>query len=380
MAIISEGELLDYSISSPGSESIVGNIYKGLVTNIFAGTQSCFINIGHERNAVLYAGDIAPATGSRVKRPIETILKAGQQVVVQALRDGAGDKGAHVTTILSLPGKYAVLLPDAAQYFVSRRIADARETERLRSIAQKYAPAGCGLIMRTEAAGVEEELIAGDVASLEKRHQEMRRNESGRKSPDCIHTETDFYREILFRALEADIDRVIVDERASYRELLNRASVHNPDISYKIRQYLEPWPIFSFYGIQNEVNSLQSRRIWLKCGAYIVVDHTEAMTVIDVNTGKFNGAVNQGETFLRVNKEAVVESARQMRLRNIGGIVVIDALRMDDQAGRRAVIDSLESELLKDRQKTTVAGYTRLGLIELTRKKSKAGIQADDDD
>ena len=373
MAVTSGGELVDYAVNEPGAASIIGNIYKGLVTNVFPGTQSCFVNIGRERNAVLYADDFKTAPGSLNKRPVETLVRTGQRLIVQVLRDASGEKGAHVTTRIALPGKYAVLLPASEQCAVSRRIEDPREVARLRAIAQRYAPEGCGLIIRTEAEGAGENGIAADVAALTERMKNMRKNETGDKIPDCIHAENDFFREILFRALENDVARVITDDRTSYSELLNKASAHNPDISYKIQYYREPWPLFAFYGIQNDVNNLQSRRIWLKCGAYIVIDRTEAMTVVDVNTGKYNGA-NQRETFFRVNAEALTETARQLKLRDIGGIVVVDVLKMSNAADQRALLDTFESELEKDRQKTAIAGFTRLGLLEMTRKKTGQGI------
>jgi len=379
MAVVSDGELLDYSINEPGAVSNVGNIYKGLVTNVFPGTQSCFVNIGHEKNAVLYVKDIMPSVYGKNARPIETLLKTGQKLIVQVLRDASGGKGAHVTTNLALPGKYAVLLPDAERSAVSRRLTDQLEIARLRDIANRVAPEGCGLIMRTEAAGVAEDLIAADVRALLSRLLDLYRNELTEKIPDCIHAETDFYREILYRALENDVSRVIVDDRTSYRELLSRATAHNPDISYKIQHFREPWALFSFYGVQSDLNNLQSRNVRLKCGGYITIDATEAMTVVDVNTGKFNGSDSPRETFLRVNTEAVVETARQLRLRNIGGVVVVDALRMGSQADQAAVIGALEAELRKDRYKTVVAGFTRLGLLEMTRKKAKAGNVRDSD-
>ena len=372
MAVVSDGELLDYAWDEPGAAGIAGNIYKGLVTNVFPGTQSCFVNIGQEKNAVLYIKDVAQPSGAYYPRPIETLIRTGQKIVVQALRDASGEKGARVTTKLALPGKFAVLLPDSNQCAVSRRIADQAEADRLRDIALQNMPDGCGLIMRTEAAGANAELIASDVRALHKRLLDMYRNEVSARIPECIHAENDFYRDILFRAFENDVSRVIADDKASYRELLNRASEYNPDITYKLQHYREPWPLFAFYGIQSDVDSLQVRRVRLRSGAYIVIDRTEAMTVVDVNTGKYIGGGNPRETFLRVNTEAAVETARQMRLRDIGGIVVIDALRMNDPADQRAVVGALEAELEKDRQKTVVAGFTRLGLIEMTRKKIRA--------
>lgn len=380
MAIVSDGELFDYAVSEPGSASSVGNVYKGLVTNVFSGTQSCFVNIGSDKNAVLYAKDIMPVTGGQNRRPIETLVRTGQQLIVQILRDASGDKGAHATTRLALPGKYAVLLPDSAQCAVSRRLTDQRETSRLRDIARNNKPDGCGLIMRTEASGAGEEQIAADVKALIERLRELNRNGAADKAPACIHAESDFYRDILFRSLEDDVARVITDDKTSYRELLGRASVYNPDITYKIHFYHEPWALFAFYGVQKEIANLLARRIWLKCGACIIIDRTEAMTVVDVNTGKYNGGGNPRETFLRVNTEAVVETARQLRLRDIGGIVVVDALRMSNSVDQRAVLAALQDELDKDRQKTTIAGFTRLGLLEITRKKEKNGLQGTPDD
>lgn len=375
MAIVSGGELLDYAVSNSGNISSVGNIYKGLVTNVFPGTQSCFVNIGMEKNAVLYADDVSSVTGGINRRPIETMIINGQKLLVQVLRDASGDKGAHVTTRLALPGKYVVLLPNSQQCAVSRKLTDQRENARLRDIARRNQPEGCGIIVRTEAAGIAEEQIRADLRSLVKRLLDMQRNELVEKIPDCVHAETDFYREILFRALERDVSRVVVDDRAAYRELMGKATSYNSDIAYKIQFYREAWALFAFFGVQGDVANLHDRKVWLKCGAYIVVDQTEAMTVVDVNTGKYSGGGNQRESFLRVNVEAVTETARQIRLRDVGGIVVVDALRMNNAADQRAVLDALEAELEKDRQKTVVAGFTRLGLLEMTRRKARAGIQ-----
>jgi ribonuclease G len=373
MAVVADGSLLDYATSGTGGQSSVGSVYKGLVTNIFPGTQSCFVNIGQGKNAVLYARDLAPAVPeSRAERPIETLLRTGQKLVVQVLRDASGDKGARVTTKLALPGKYMVLLPDSVQSAVSKKITDPREQLRLRDFARKNAPEGCGLIARTEGQGVAEALLIQDVAELARRLRELRRKEAENKVPDCIHIEYDFYRELIFRALEADVARVISDDSAAYRELLRRAADHEPDVSYKLHHYREPWPMFAFYGIQSEIQNLTARKIWLKCGAYIVIDLTEAMTVVDVNTGKYSGGSDPNETILRVNREAVVEAARQLRFRDIGGIVVIDVIRMSRPEDQRAVVAALEAELQNDRQKTVVAGLTRLGLLELTRKKAGA--------
>ena len=373
MAVVAGGELVDYAVNEPGAASIIGNIYKGLVTNVFPGTQSCFVNIGQERNAVLYADDFTPARGARNKRPVETLVRTGQRLIVQVLRDATGEKGAHVTTRIALPGKYAVLLPASEQCAVSRRISDQREAARLRDIAQKCAPEGCGLIIRTEAEDVIESNIAADIVVLADRLKNMRQNETDDKIPDCIHAENDFFRDIIFRALENDVTKVVTDDRRSYSELLNKASTRDPDISYKMQYYREPWPLFAFYGIQNDIANLQNRRIWLKCGAYIVIDRTEAMTVVDVNTGKYNGA-NQRETFMRANTEALIETARQLKLRDIGGIIVVDVLKMANAADQRALLDVLGSELEKDRQKTAIAGFTRLGLLEMTRKKTGPGL------
>jgi ribonuclease G len=374
MAVVSGGELVDYAVDEPGAVSIVGNIYKGLVTNVLPGTQNCFVNIGLEKNAVLYVGDVLSVTGGQNKRPIETLVKSGQKIIVQALRDATGDKGAFVTTRLALPGKYAVLLPGAKQCSVSRRITDLRETGRLRDIAAKLMPEDCGMIIRTGAAGAAEDRIAADVKILKERYAAIKLDWQSDKIPDCIHTENDFFKEVIFRAYESDISRVITDDRDSYSELLGRSSAREPDLSYKIQYYGERWPLFAYYGVQHDIDNLKSRKVWLKCGAYIIIEHTEAMTVVDVNTGKYGGADSQRETFLRVNREAVVETARQLRLRDIGGIIVIDALRMNALADQREVVDALNTELKNDRQKTVITGFTKLGLLELTRKKTRAGF------
>ena len=369
-AVVQNGELVDYSIDNMNEQSLVGNIYKGSVTNIFPGTQSCFVNIGTEKNAILFAKDLISRSNTAEPRPIETLLRTGQKVIVQVLKDATGDKGSRVTTKITLPGKYLVLLPGVEQIAVSRKISAPEEQLRLKTFIKENAPEGFGLIARTESKSVAEYHLLNDLSMLKQQWNRLQKKESADQIPLCIHLEYDIYKKLLFKIMENNISRLIVDEKNPYKELLNRASSRFSDISYKIQLYSEPYHIFAFYGISGKIKNLSARKIWLNCGAYIVIDKTEAMTVIDVNSGKFTGQRSFDETVLKINTESVIESARQIRMRDIGGIIIIDIIRMSNSELYKPVLSALEEELKKDKQKTTVVGITRLGLLELTRKKT----------
>ena len=428
-AVVQNGELIDYDFNDTKDQSLVGNIYKGSVTSIFPGTQSCFVDIGLQKNSVLYAKDLnqhplqeqiaaiktisgtapilpilqnspashkttslkvdtdgaeKPKAVEKVKEakdlkafpPIEGLLRTGQQIIVQVIKDATGDKGPRITTKITLPGKYAVLIPNAADSFVSRRITDSIEQARLKSILNEYSADGYGLIARTESEGISKRLIRNDIYALLTQWAQITRKINHSKTPLCIHVEFDFYKGLLNRSLENDIAKLITDDKTAYKELLNRASSNLIDISYKIQHFAEPYQLFSFFGIAHEIKNLSMRKIWLKCGAYIVIDKTEALTVIDVNSGKYNGKTNPTDTILRINTEAVLEVARQLRLRDIGGIIIIDIIRMQSPAQNKAVIQALENALKQDRRKTSIAGITRLGLLEMTRKKT--GVSLDE--
>ena len=385
-AVVQNGELIDYTLNDPKDQSLVGNIYLGLVTNIFPGTQSCFVDIGIRKNSILYVKDMNQYPKAKPEKtigsaavneaadtspPIEGLVRTGQQIIVQISKDATGDKGPRVTTNITLPGKYAVLIPNSENAFVSRRIKDPAEQARLKAILNENLAEGFGLIARTESEGVSKRLIRYDIATLLNKWTQITRKESYGKAPLCIHVEFDFYRSLINKCVEDDVSKLVIDDKPSYKELLNRSSATLIDISYKIQHYSESYPLFAFFGISQEIKSLSMRKVWLKCGAYIVIDKTEALTIIDVNSGKYNGGnSNPADTILKINTEAVVETARQLRLRDVGGIIIIDIIRMQPPAHNKSVVRSLETALSYDPQKTVVAGITRLGLLEMTRKKS----------
>jgi ribonuclease G len=284
---------------------------------------------------------------------------------VQVCKDASGDKGARVTTKITLPGKYMVLLPGSRQASVSRRISDAGERERLKAYVQASLPDGFGLIARTEAQGADEALLSADVAELLRAWGEIRRKEASANPPECLRAGENFFAAAARRLSESDIEALIVDDAPAYEALTLCAA---PADAGKIRLHSGPHPLFDLHGIQGDVKSLSARKVWLKCGAHIVIDRTEALTAIDVNSGKYSGKSDPEDTIRRVNTEAAVEAARQLRLRDIGGVIVIDLIRMAGQEHYAPVIAALEAELAKDPRKSSVAGITRLGLLEMTRK------------
>jgi len=382
-AVVSkDGRLVEFGVApiSAGQAGRVGDVFVGRVAGIFPGTQTCFVNIGLEKKAVMNASDVAqvpkyPEEGAQQgARPIETMLRTGQRVVVQVARAAAGDKGPRCTTKLSLPGKYAVLHRGAPRVAVSAKIKDHAEQTRLRIIMEDSAPEGFSLIARSDAEGAPEALVKEDVANLAAQWRAMEQRAQAAGEPALVHTGFDLYRNIAYRAMEPDVTRVVVDDKNAYRALLGQAKALNAELTHKFSLFGERYNIFAFYGVKRDIESAGRRKVWLKCGAHIVFDRTEALTAVDVNTSKFGGAASQEETALRVNLEAVVEAARQLRFRDIGGIVVIDLLRMHEDSSYRRVLDAMEEELENDRRKTTVAGITNLGLLEMTRQQGGGDI------
>ena len=373
MALVEDGQLAEVSIERSESGHIVGNIYKGKVKNILPGMQAAFVDIGRDKNAFLYLG--APASrASSASAGQHSIVTAGQEIVVQIVKDAMGTKGPRVTTQITLPGRFVVLMPTVDYIGISRRINSEAERERLRQAAEMVRPQGMGLIVRTVAQGKSEDDIAKDIAYLLNFWNALTARAKRSAVPALLFRDVDLVIRIVRDYLSPDVAEFILDSREAYGRVCDLLNFSAPELVPRVQLYQGAEDIFSFYRIAEEIEQLAKRKIWLKCGGYIVIDHTEALTVIDVNTGKFVGRTSLSDTVFQTNLEAAAEIARQIRLRDIGGIIIIDFIDMDKEGQKKAVLAALEQKVKEDRTKTSILGLTSLGLVEMTRKKARQNM------
>jgi ribonuclease G len=370
MALCEDGRLLEVAIERTQSDSLVGNIYKGRVENVLPGMQAAFINIGNGKNAFLYAGDIFPRKSFQ-RLVAEDNLTVGAEIMIEIVKDAMGTKGPRATTHFSIPGRYVVVMPSVDYVGVSRRIESAEERSRLRSLAEKIRPKGMGVIVRTVAEGRSEEELARDFQYLANLWSALTVKAKRAKAPFLLYRDADLVIRIIRDHVKDDIDEVIIDNADAYARMVELAKFISPDLVKKIHLYKAKTDLFTHYAIDDEWNRLADRRVDLKCGGYLIIDRTEALTVIDVNTGRFTGHSNLADTVFRTNMEAAAEIARQLRLRDIGGIIVADFIDMQKEGHKKAILTELEARLKADNTKTNVLGLTELGLVEMTRKKSR---------
>lgn len=370
MALCEDGRLLEVAIERTQSDSLVGNIYKGRVENVLPGMQAAFINIGNGKNAFLYAGDIFPRKSFQ-RLVAEDNLTVGAEIMIEIVKDAMGTKGPRATTHFSIPGRYVVVMPSVDYVGVSRRIESAEERSRLRSLAEKIRPKGMGVIVRTVAEGRSEEELARDFQYLANLWSALTVKAKRAKAPFLLYRDADLVIRIIRDHVKDDIDEVIIDNADAYARMVELAKFISPDLVKKIHLYKAKTDLFTHYAIDDEWNRLADRRVDLKCGGYLIIDRTEALTVIDVNTGRFTGHSNLADTVFRTNMEAAAEIARQLRLRDIGGIIVADFIDMQKEGHKKAILTELEARLKSDNTKTNVLGLTELGLVEMTRKKSR---------
>lgn len=379
VALLEDKELVEIYIEKPYAERIVGNIYRGKVSSVLPGMQAAFIDIGYEKNAFLYVGDaITRKEYSEEDEDvfqdvkgynIEEILLPGQELTVQVIKEPIGSKGPRVTTHITLPGRHLVLLPNADYTGVSRRIENEAEKAKLKKIAEKLKPKGMGLIVRTASEGREEEDFTHDMNFLLKLWESLGQKEKSGPVPRCIHKDLSLVYRAVRDIFTWDIDRFVINDRQQYAKVLELVEMISPALKCRVEYFSKSYDLFEYYEIESRIAKALSRKVWLKCGGYLIIDKTEALTVIDVNTGKYVGSSNLEDTVLKTNMEAAREIAKQLRLRDIGGIIIIDFIDMNEHEHQQMVLDALKQALKKDRTKSTVVGMTGLGLIEMTRKK-----------
>ncbi|NLF80521.1 MAG: Rne/Rng family ribonuclease [Clostridia bacterium] len=386
IAITRDRQLTEIFWPSTDHRNLVGNIYLGRAESVLPGMQAAFINIGLERNSFLYAADaLSPREiaeqdwGCDSERPQERaigdLVKRDQQLMVQIFKEPSETKGARVTMQPSLPGRYLVLLPRGNYIAVSRRIEAEAERERLRNQVREQLPPHMGAIMRTVAAAARPEQIAADLQYLLTQWQLIQQRAAAAQAPKLLYSDFNLLHKVIRDTGVRDIDRIVVANAEEFA-LVSAACEEVAPALLKLIKLEESRDLFFDYDIYNQAERALRRKVWLKSGGYIIIDQTEALTAIDVNTGKYVGENNLNATVLKTNLEAVEEIARQLRLRNIGGIVIIDFIDIDEETDKKTLLDALINETKNDRMRVTVLGMTQLGLVELTRKKVGHSLSA----
>ncbi|MGL5364432.1 MAG: ribonuclease G [Plesiomonas shigelloides] len=383
IAMVEGGVLQEVHIEREAKRGIVGNIYKGKVSRVLPGMQAAFVDIGLEKAAFLHASDIVPHTECvadteqqqfRV-RDIAELVRQGQDIMVQVVKDPLGTKGARLTTDITLPSRYLVFMPGASHVGVSQRIESEVERERLKSIVSQQCDELGGFIIRTAAEGVGEAELAQDAAFLKRLWSKVLQRKTRQGSRTTLYGELAIGQRILRDFVGTELARIRVDSRQMFEVLTEFTREYVPELTDKFELYTGRQPIFDLFDIENEIQRVLDRKVELKSGGYLIIDQTEAMTTIDINTGAFVGHRNLEETIFNTNIEATQAIARQLRLRNLGGIIIIDFIDMLSEEHRRRVLHSLEQALGKDRVKTNINGFTQLGLVEMTRKRTRESLE-----
>jgi ribonuclease G len=401
---VKEGNLLtELYLERHRRRSIVSSVYKGVVTNVLPGMQAAFVDVGLTKDAFLYAGDYTPNRGMDARAvvavedevgddepegeeraeprretavPIESVLSRGQSVLVQVSKESLGTKGARITSFISLPGRYLVYMPQVNHIGVSRRIRDERERDRLRSTLRALSLPPGGFIVRTNAEGKSEAEFAADVEFLARLWSDIQARFEQSAAPAVLHEEQDLTFRVVRDLFSPEVEEFVVDSRAVYDKCLGHVRALAPALEERVRLHDEPGPVFETFGIEKDIEKALRRRVWLKSGGYIVIDHTEALVSIDVNTGKYVGKRDFEQTVLKINLESVGEIVRQIRLRDLGGIIIIDFIDMESAEHREQVYRALTRALAADKARTNVLEISELGLVEMTRKRVRQDLRA----
>jgi ribonuclease G len=392
MALLEDGRLVELRIERQDNPSIVGNIYKGRVDSVVPGMQAAFIDYGEEKNGFLYVSDIAGAEGTgdvemeggvaRAKtragrarqQPIETMLKKNQYIMVQIVKDQLGTKGARLSNFITIPGRYTVLMPTVKTLGVSRKIDSDKERDRLKRILQQVRPKGIGLITRTAGEGKRKSDFENDAKYLSKEWDKVKDKFQRLKGPGLLREDLDPVLRMIRDQFSNEVNKLTIDDEQTQKNILRFLDGFAPNLKRRIKGYKLKHPIFDKMGIEKEIDKALHRKVFLKSGGHICIDQTEALIAIDVNTGRFTGKRALEDTVFQTNFEAAEEIARQVRLRDMGGIIVIDFIDMERPSNRRKLIDRLADCLKEDSSKTTISEINELGMIEMTRKRVKQNL------
>ncbi len=401
VALAENGTVVELHIERGAEQELVGNIYLGKVVRVLPGMQAAFVEIGIDKPAFLYVTDVhddlgyweqimlqegdeennmqpvIPLRSKALKDSdinIEGLLREGQEILVQVSKEPLGKKGARLTSHITLPGRHLVFMPTVDHIGISRRIEDEKERKRLKEIMQELRPAGAGFIVRTVSEKAPKAKLKSEMEFLAKLWSNIQKKKEGSSPPSLLHKELTVTLRAVRDLFTREIDRLVIDSPEEFQSIMDFIETFAPNLRYSVELYEGREPIFDSYGIEIEVNRVLEKKIWLKSGGYIVIESTEALTAIDVNTGSYVGKRNLEETVAKTNLEAVKEIAYQLRLRNIGGLIVIDFIDMEREDDRERVFMALKESLEKDRAKTTVLLMSELGLIEMTRKRTRENL------
>ena len=408
VAILEEDLVAEVFVERERHRGVVGNVYKGRVSKVLPGMQSSFIDLGLERDGFLYVADVVDtldefdklsgddedegggkarngsrgeARGERPQPKIEELLKEGQEIIVQVVKEPLGTKGARLTSHVTMPGRFLVFMPTVDHIGVSRKIESREERSRLRGIVREFREANGftgGVIIRTAASGRPKEDILGDLEAFHRIWTEMRQRNESSRAPAVLYQEQSIVSRLLRDLLTEDFQAIRIDNEQEYQRVLELVERIMPSLAPKVKLYNKPFPIFDEYGVQAEIDKALKSKVWLKSGGSIVINQTEALVAIDVNTGRFVGKKTSGrleDTIVKTNLEAVKEIVRQVRLRDLGGIIVLDLIDMEDKKNRQKVYQAVETELKKDRSPSKALQVSDFGLVIITRKRVKQSLE-----
>ncbi|MBL3554988.1 MULTISPECIES: ribonuclease G [Marinobacter] len=386
VALVENGMLQEAYIERTSRKGIVGNIYKGKVVRVLPGMEAAFVDIGLERAAFIHASDVVPvqqppnetADTPKTVPDIRTLLREGQSLVVQVTKDPIGTKGARLTTQLSIPSRYLVFMPGVTHVGISQRIEDENERARLKALVEEGAAADAevsgGYIIRTAAEAASAEDLLGDMNYLHRLNQAIEERITRCEAPTAVYQDLPLFIRTIRDLIRPQTEKVRIDSRESHQRVMEFVNEFVTEFSDKVEYYPGERPIFDLYSVEDEIQKALSRKVQLKSGGYVIIDQTEAMTTIDINTGAFVGHRNLEETIFKTNLEAARAISRQLRLRNLGGIIIIDFIDMDDSEHQRQVHRMLEKMLERDHAKTKITGVSELGLVEMTRKRTTESL------
>ncbi len=380
VAIMQQGVVQELHIERASSYGLVGNVYQGRVCRVLPGMQSAFVEIGLERAAFLHVADIwqqkPEPDKSAEEKPIEKLLFEGQTIVVQVIKDPIGTKGARLSTQVSIAGRLLVYLPQEAHIGISQRIEDEHERELLRSKLQQLVPATVkgGFIVRTSAETATDHELLSDVEYLQRIWSNIVEQAKIAAPQTLLYQELNLALRVLRDFVNDDIDRIIVDSRETYGKLQSFSANYMSGVASRLEHYQGERPLFDLYQVEDEIEKALARKVELKSGGYLILDQTEALTTMDVNTGGFVGVRNFDDTIFKTNLEAAHAIARQLRLRNLGGIIIVDFIDMDNAEHKSAVLEEFKKALTRDRTRMTVSGFSTLGLVEMTRKRTRESL------
>ncbi len=400
VAVVENGALQEVLIERAAKRGLLGNIYRGIVSRVLPGMQAAFIDIGEARTAFLHVSDMGVSqhadngNAAATTPPIEGLLRDGQEIMVQVTKDPIGSKGARLTTQIAIPSRYMVFMPAGENIGISQRIEHDEERERLREIVEEHhasllrdrpcedeargrpeARLKGGYIIRTAAEGLSEEELCRDMRFLRRLWTSIQEHIAATGAPACIYSDLPLALRTMRDLVSANVEKIRIDSRETFQKALEFARQFVPEVVDRMEHYPGERPILDLYSIEDELQRALQRRVELKSGGHIVFDQTEAMTTIDINTGGFVGHRNLEETIYKTNLEAAQSIARQLRLRNLGGIIIIDFIDMTDTEHQRQVLRALEKNLERDHARTSISEITSLGLVQLTRKRTRESLE-----